>query len=96
MDDVPAGAVLLLDGARGISIPSVFAELMHDNCGMKISGVLPEDLVALRGAVEDDAYWDIWGDVLACALLTDSGGKQYRLWQDGDLWLVPAETPKGN
>ena len=32
---------------------------------------------------------DAWNDVCNNAVVTDSNGVTFSLWQDGDLWLVP-------
>lgn len=78
--------ILYADSARGIYIPQHFAESVDRS---KLSGVSKGDLNTLLGEPDQDYYWDTWASVCDDAILTDSNGQQWTLYQDGDLWLVP-------
>ena len=37
---------------------------------------------------ENEWYWEAWHEVLDKAQYIDNQGNIYRLYQDGDLWLI--------
>lgn len=97
MYDLPETAILYASDSYGVYIPQNFAESINRE---SISGIDLADLDALALGPDDstdehwpsaESYWDIWGDVESNAILTDSEGNQFRLYQDGDLWLVPID-----
>lgn len=74
------------DSARGIYIPQYFAESVdRDKCNIS-----HETLDYLMKGPDQEFYWDIWAEVLDSCVLTDSNGQQWKLYQDGDLFCVPA------
>ena len=93
MYDLPDNAILYASDRHGIYIPQYFAESVNRD---RLSGVPDSDLDALAlGPDSCDYYWDIWHDVECNAIVTDSDGTTFSLYQDGDLWLVPTDwTPK--
>lgn len=78
---------LWLDGNRGIYIPRDFAQCFIDR-DKSVSGVNAETWAILESGPDHELYWDAWSAVLDNATVTDTDGTVYRLWQDGDLWLV--------
>lgn len=74
------------DSARGIYIPQHFAKSIGREY---VTGVSDEDWQILESGPEAEFYWEVWDDVLNNALLTDSDGTNWTLYQDGDLFLVP-------
>jgi len=89
LPDIPERQ-LYADSALGVYIPQHFAESVDRDC---VSGIDLSDLDQLaQGPDSCESYWDIWNDVEADCVLTDSDGQQWRLWQDGDLWLVPVDA----
>lgn len=76
---------VLLSDRHGINIPKLFAacfEIKH--------GCIKDDcLEILQAGPEHDEYWDAWDEVLSDAVLVNHEGKEYTLYQDGDLWAVP-------
>jgi len=92
LPDIPERE-LYADSARGIYIPQHFAESVDRSCvsGIDLSDL---DLLAEGPGIADcsQGYWDIWNDVEQNCILTDSNGQRWRLWQDGDLWLVPVDA----
>ena len=92
MFDLPESAILFADSARGIYIPQHFAESIRREC---VTGVTQEEWDILESGPDSEWYWDVWNDVESRAIVTDSNGTTYHLYQDGDLWLVPADwTPE--
>lgn len=74
---------LCISDSHGIYVPRRFAELFGDRAN------LPEDdLAILKAGPEHEHYWETWEAVLDRVTLTEDG-ITYRLWQDGDLWVVP-------
>ena len=80
--------MLWLDDARGVYIPRDFALSFKDRA-TAVSGVDDEDWQILEAGPEHEFYWDTWNDVEQNAIVTDENGVKFRLYQDGDLWLVP-------
>jgi hypothetical protein len=90
--------MLWLSGARGVFSPRDFAQSFVDRA-KHVQGVSDEDWTILErgpgyedehGAlVSNELYWDTWSDVEQNAVVTDEHGHKYRLYQDGDLWLIP-------
>lgn len=86
--------ILLVDSAHGQYCPLV---LMHYLQGGRTKplewGITPQQVeVLIKGADypggEDwsQTYWDTWITVLSDAEYTDSAGKKWRLFQDGDVF----------
>lgn len=95
MFDLPESAILFSDSARGIYIPQHFAETVKREC---VTCVDSADLdILAKGPDTCEFYWDIWSDVESRAILIDpDSGTEYKLYQDGDLWLVPADWSPEN
>lgn len=88
MYNLPETAILFASDRHGIYIPQYFAESVNRD---KLSGVSDEDMDILLVGPDHDEYWDTWNDVEQSAILTDSDGTTYGLYQDGDLWLIPTD-----
>lgn len=93
MFDLPETAILYADSARGVYIPQHFAESIRRDC---VEGVTQEQWDILTLGPNDDStpsyYWDVWCEVESSAVVTSKEtGVAYRLYQDGDLWLVPVD-----
>lgn len=92
MFDLPENAICYADSARGIYIPQYFADSVRREL---VRNVTDEDWTILESGPDHEYYWDTWDDVTSSAILTDDFGDTWTLYQDGDLWLVPANwTPE--
>lgn len=80
--------MLWLDDHRGIYIPRDFANCFKERDKV-VSGVNAEQWAILESGPDNESYWDVWTEVLDGAIVTETDGTKYRLWQDGALWLVP-------
>jgi len=85
MFDLPVSAILFSDSARGVYIPQHFAESVRRDC---VTGVTAQDLAILESGPDTEGYWETWEAVENSAVVHGADG-YYRLYQDGDLWLVP-------
>lgn len=93
MFDLPENAICYADSARGIFIPQYFAESIRRDL---VQNVTQEDWNILESGPDHESYWDAWDDITSSAILTDDFGDTWTLYQEGDLWLVPANwTPEG-
>lgn len=82
-------AELLIDGNRGIYIPQLFAKaVLSGEFSLRNKQQLQEELSILKNGPDEEEYWEAWEDVLDTAILV-TGGQQYTLYQEGDLWAVP-------
>ena len=89
-------AILLFDSDRGVYIPHHFATQISRDCISSSSGneiELIKSLDALAEGIDGDDYWDEWCYVEDYAQVTmpEYPGIKYRLYMDGDLWLVPED-----
>ena len=79
---------LWLSDNRGQFIPRDFATSFADRA-KHVEGVSDETWATLEAGPDSEWYWESWESVLDHARVTDEHGVKYRLWQDGDLWLIP-------
>lgn len=78
----------LLDGNRGVYIPQAFVECFIPD----VWNITNEDDIAiLREGPEHEWYWEVWDSVLNEAVHTDMHGKDWTLYQDGDLFAVRSD-----
>jgi len=82
--------LLWLSDTRGVYIPRDFALSFADR-DKSVSGVSAEDWKVLEAGPDGkyDWYWEAWDAVCQDAVVTDEHGVKYRVYQDGDCWLVP-------
>ena len=83
--------LLWLDSNRGVYIPRDFARSFADR-DASVSGVTSEQWAILEQGPDspsNESYWDVWSEVLDSAIVTDEKGVKYRVYQDGDCWLIP-------
>lgn len=91
MFELPDNAILYASDRHGVYIPQHFAESIDTEC---LSGVTSDDMAILLAGPDHEHYWDAWHDVECNAVLTDSDGIEWVLYQDGDLWFLPRDwTP---
>ena len=79
---------LLLDSARGNTIPSAF----YKDFDFEAWGLDKSKYSELESE-ENEGYWDAWVKLLDTASykFKDDSGLSYTLWQDGDLWAICPE-----
>lgn len=83
-------AELLFDSHRGVYIPQNFAEEMVRDC---VKGVSAEQWAILEAGPDHEWYWEVWSEIEDSAEITDpDSGETYRLFQNGDVWLVPLDV----
>lgn len=86
MYDIPQNAELFADSNRGVYIPQYFAESVMREL---VSGVSDNEWATLEAGPDHEFYWDTWNDVEQNAVLKDKNGKTWKLYHEGDLWLIP-------
>jgi hypothetical protein len=80
--------LLWLDDHRGRYIPRDFALCFADRASA-VSGISDDDYAILEAGPDGETYyWDVWTEVCDSAIVTIDG-TQYRVYQDGDCWLIP-------
>lgn len=80
--------MLWLSDSRGIYIPRDFANSFADRA-KSVQGVDDKTWAILEAGPNHEWYWEAWEDVERDATVTDEHGHKYRVYQDGDCWLVP-------
>lgn len=94
-----SGLELLLDDNRGQWIPLHFAEEfrheLFDGYSMKdVETLLTTGRRMQEGKDEPDdsqIYWEVWTKILDNAVHVDDLGYEWRLYQDGAVWLYCEE-----
>lgn len=79
-------AILYADDHHGIYIPQYFARSVVRSC---VENVHQSEWLILEAGPDHEHYWECWNTVCDNAVII-SDGTHYRLWQDGDLWLIPS------
>jgi hypothetical protein len=79
--------LLWLSDAHGQYLPRDFANSFV-NRAAHVAGVSDEEWSILEAGPDHEWYWEAWNDVCDNAVVID-GDTKYRVWQDGDCWLVP-------
>ena len=94
MEELPHDAILYANSNRGRYIPQHFAQSL-DMDAVTLDGMAAESIAEcmdiIRQGPDADGYWEAWDDILIHLIVTaNKTGTSYHLWQDGDLWLIPA------
>jgi hypothetical protein len=82
--------VCLIDSHYGIYIPQYLSELVKDGT-LKVSGISDKSLNTILEDLKspnNEHYWDSY-DSLLNYTFTTIDGKEYYLYPDCDLWLIP-------
>jgi hypothetical protein len=79
--------ILWLDDHRGRYIPRDFANSFSDRAST-VKGVDAETWEILEDGPDHEFYWEAWQEVENSARVIIDG-HQYRVYQDGDCWLIP-------
>lgn len=80
-------AICYADSHHGIYIPQFFAESVKVDQWKYLD---PVDMEILKTGPDHESYWDAWDSVLNNAETLD--GRV--LWQDGDLWVIDADSAR--
>lgn len=85
----------IIDSGFGVYIPQMFAEELTSGV-YKTSEYNADDIDTLLTGptIENEWYWDAWNDTINNIVLFDDNGKEYFLYQDGDLFAVASDTPE--
>lgn len=81
---------LLLTDAHGIYIPQMYCRGM-DAQGAEVIGVGWEAVQTCQAGPDHPDYWEAWQEICDNACL-DVSGEEWRLHQNGDLWMVKADV----
>ena len=76
--------ILLYSDTYGTNIPQMFINEMDLEQWQNI----PEDAKTILNDKDHEAYWEVWDEILQNAIYTDGNGDEYRLHQDGDVWIL--------
>lgn len=81
--------VLLVDEVNGVNIPKIFCErAAHYADSWQMSR---GDMEICMGGPEEEFYWEAWESIINQAKMTDSQGREWRLWQDGSLFAYTGD-----
>ena len=94
MEELPHDAILYAASNRGCYIPQHFAQSL-DLDAVTLDGMASESIAECLGIIRQgpdaDGYWEAWDDIVLHLTITENRtGKAWHMFQDGDLWLVPA------
>ena len=84
MTELENNTVLLIDGSQGIYIPQQFAnKYIEDPRWIEAN---EEDIAELLKGPDAPEYWDAWENVVSQAKYLDKDGREWGLFQEGDLF----------
>ena len=72
---------------RGIYIPRDFYQSYCKDMESVFDGLNTVSMAELDNP-ENEGYWDTWNDALDRLSYTCPDGNVFKLYQDGDLWLI--------
>ena len=81
-------ALVLLD-THGVYIPQLWCEYIDQNQAKAI-GADWSDVETCNCGPDHEWYWEAWQSILDSVSMTDEHGVVWTLYQDGDLWEIPA------
>ena len=81
--------ILLITDAMGVYIPRNFATYFGDKRSEHVANIKDEDWKVLEAGPYHEWYWESWQTVCDDAVVTDTKGNKYMVYQDGDCWLIP-------
>lgn len=85
------GLILFYDSSRGVYIPQVFARDINPDVIAHNPQWVLDGIGWLKTAEPGhDDYWEVWDGIVNRLTVWD-GPYEYRLYQDGDLWLYCEE-----
>ena len=83
-------ARLILGGSHGIYIPQIFCEdITEEEC--EALNIDWADVQCCQSGPDEGWYWEAWNSIEQNLLFTDGKGQQWRIYQNGDLWEIPAD-----
>jgi hypothetical protein len=96
--NIEDSAIVVVSDSHGIYQAQYFAGIVRHDL---VTGVSDDEWEIIQAGPDDEAYWDVWADIEQNACITSpETGIKYRVWQDGDIWLVPEDCKvpenKGN
>lgn len=80
-----SGLKLLLTDSMGVYIPKIFCE---ENNTQDFGITLTDEDREILQDPYNEGYWDLWDTIERKAVRVDEQGNEWRLWLDGDLWLI--------
>ena len=81
--------VVLIDGQYGVYIPQMFAKSYIED--KRWIGMEEGDIKVLLIGPDGPEYWDAWDQVMDKAHYVDKDGRDWKLWQDGDLFAYTGD-----
>lgn len=85
-DPVEEKTEVLIGSSVGRYIPQKFANDFYI-LNMRWVGADPEDITIIRKGPDTEDYDDAWANVLNDARYLDKDGREWKLWQDCDLFV---------
>lgn len=89
MSKIKEESIVLIDSAIGIYIPQNFAKMYDED--RRWVGADDAELTILTKGPDHPLYWEAWEYVLDRARYYDKDGREWKLWQEGDLFAYTGE-----
>lgn len=83
-------SILILSDYWGVYIPQQFCSHLDAADAARIN-VDFIDVEACQNGPEHPTYWDSWQAILDSAAWQDDSGRDWQLFQSGDLWEIAAD-----
>jgi hypothetical protein len=79
---------LLYTDACGIYIPQLFVKNCLETTTGSWHNLSTWAVGECLAGPETDGYWEAWDDICGRAKFVMPDGREFNLYQDGDLWLI--------
>lgn len=89
MVELEEKTVLLIGGQYGIYIPQMFSKTYLED--KRWVGAEDTDIVTLGAGPDHPEYWEVWEKVMDAAKYVDKDGREWTLWQEGDLFVYTGD-----
>ena len=80
---------VMIDGQYGVYIPQMFASSYLED--QRWIGASLDDVNNLVSGPDHPEYWEAWEHVLDKAHYMDKDGRDWKLWQEGDLFAYTGD-----
>lgn len=85
MTELENKTVKLIDESQGRYIPQLFAKMYTSD--KRWIDADADDIEVLQLGPDTGEYWEAWEQVVYKARYMDKDGRQWSLWQEGDLFV---------
>ena len=88
-EQLEENTVVLIYEQYGVCIPQMFSKIYLED--KRWVGAEDTDIATLGMGPDHPEYWEAWESVLDQVKYVDKDGREWRLWQEGDLFVYTGD-----